>query len=60
MGETIEADPGVGVGQSEALEGGEDVGAGRDRGAAFGEESGELFVVADGVAGLGFDQSEDQ
>ena len=60
VGEAVEADAVVGVGEAEALEGGEDVAAGGFGGAAFGEQAGELFVVAEGVAGLGFDQAEDQ
>jgi hypothetical protein len=60
VGETVQADPCWGVGEAEALEGGEDVRAGRDRGAAFGEQSGELFVFAERPAGLRLDQAEDQ
>ena len=60
VGESVELDAGVRVGQAEALEGGEDVAAGRFRGAAFGEQPGELLVVAERGAGLGFDQSEDE
>ena len=39
-----------GVGEAEALEGGEDVAAGGLGGAAFGQQAGELFVVAERVA----------
>jgi hypothetical protein len=35
-----------GVGEAEALEGGEDVAAGGLGGAAFGQQAGELLVVA--------------
>ena len=59
-GEAVEADAGLGVGEAEALEGGEDVAAGRFGGAAFGEQSGDLVCVAEGLAGLGLDQAEDE
>jgi hypothetical protein len=38
VGEWVELDAGVGVGEAEALERGEDVPAGGFRGAAFGEQ----------------------
>ena len=60
VGERVELDACVGVGQAEALEGGEDVAAGGSGGAAFGQQSGELLVGAERGAGLGFDQPEDQ
>ena len=60
VGERVELDAGVGVGQAEALERGEDVAAGWPRGAAFGQQPGELLVGAERGAGLGFDQPEDQ
>ena len=60
VGEAVEADAGVGVGEAESLEGGEDVAAGGLGGAAFGQQAGELLVVAERVAGLGLDQAEDQ
>ena len=40
VGERVELDAGVGVGEAESLEGGEDVAAGGSGGAAFGEQSG--------------------
>ena len=43
VGETVQTDPVRRVGQSKSLEGCEDVGAGRDRCAAFGQESVELL-----------------
>ena len=60
VGEAVEFDAVLGVGEAEALEGGEDVAAGRFGGAAFGQQAGELLVVAERGAGLGFDQPEDQ
>ena len=60
VGELVELDAGVGVGQPEALEGGEDVAAGRSGRAAFGEQPGELLVAAKRGAGLGFDEPEDE
>ena len=60
VGEGVELDAGVGVGEAEALEGGEDVAAGGFGGAAFGEQAGELLVGAERGAGLGFDQPEDE
>ena len=60
VGERVELDAGVGVGEAEALERGEDVAAGGSGGAAFGEQSGELLVLAERGAGLGFDQAEDE
>src|SRR5215216_7461557 len=60
VGEAVEADAGGGVGEGEALEGAEDVAAGGFGGAAFGQQPGELLVVAEGVAELGLDQAEDQ
>ena len=59
VGEAVEADAVVGVGEAEALEGGEDVAAGGDGGAAFGEQAGEWVAVEAG-AGLGFDEAEDE
>ena len=56
----VELDAVVGVGEAEALEGGEDVAAGGSGGAAFGQQAGELLVVAERGAGLGFDEAEDQ
>src|SRR4051794_11586987 len=50
-GESVEADAGVGVGEAEALEGGEEVAAGGGGGAAFGEQAGELVAV-ESCAGL--------
>ena len=58
--EAVEADAVGGVGEAEALEGGEDVAAGGLGGAAFGQQAGELLVVCERVAGLGLDQAEDQ
>ena len=60
VGERVELDAGVGVGQAESLERGEDVAAGRFRGAAFGQQSGELLVGAERGTGSGFDQPEDE
>ena len=60
VGERVELDAGVGVGEAEALERGEDVAAGRSGGAAFGQQSGELLFGAERGAGLGFDQPEDE
>ena len=60
VGESVELDSCVGVGEAEALECGEDVPAGGSGGAAFGEQAGELLVLAERGTGLGFDQSEDQ
>ena len=60
VGELVEFDAVVGVGQAEALEGGEDVAAGRVGGAAFGQQPGELLVGAERGAGLGFDEAEDR
>jgi hypothetical protein len=45
VGEAVEADAGGGVGEAEALEGGEDVAAGGRGGAAFGQQAGELLVA---------------
>ena len=59
VGETVELDAGVRVGEAESLERGEDVAAGRLRGAAFGEQPGELLVGAERGTGSGFDQPED-
>jgi hypothetical protein len=58
-GEPVERDPVGGVGDAEALEGGEDVAAGGRPGAAFGQEPGEL-LVAEAFAQFGFDQAEDE
>jgi hypothetical protein len=60
VGERVELDACVGVGQAEALERGEDVAAGWFGGAAFGEQSGELLVLAERGTGLRFDQPEDE
>ena len=60
VGERVELDAVVGVGQAEALERGEDVAAGGFGGAAFGQQPGELLVGAERGTGLGFDQPEDQ
>ena len=56
----VEFDTDMGVGQAEALERGEDIAAGGFRGAAFGQQSGELLLGAERGAGLRFDQSEDE
>ncbi len=40
MGESVELDAGVGVGEAESLEGGEDVASGGFGGAALGEQAG--------------------
>ena len=60
VGERVELDAGVRVGEPESLERGEDVAAGRSGGAAFGEQPGELLLGAERGAGPGFDQPEDQ
>ena len=60
VGERVELDAGVGVGQTETLERGEDVPAGWAGGAAFGQQSGKLLVGAERGTSLGFDQPEDQ
>ncbi len=60
VGERVELDAVVGVGETESLERGEDVAAGRFRGAAFGQQAGELLFGAERGAGLRFDQPEDQ
>ena len=60
VGERVELDAGVGVGQAEALERGEDVPAGRSSGAAFGQQPGDLLLGAERGAGAGFDQPEDE
>jgi hypothetical protein len=60
VGERVELDAGVGVGQADALERGEDVPPGRSGGAAFGQQSGELLVGAERGTGLRFDQPEDE
>jgi hypothetical protein len=60
VGERVELDAGVGVGETVAVERGEDVAAGRFRGAAFGQQPGELLGLAERGAGPGFDQSKDE
>ena len=60
VGELVERDAVLGVGQAQALEGGEDVAACGSGGAAFGEQAGELLVLAERGAGLGFDEPEDE
>ena len=45
VGEGVELDAGVGVGEAEALERGEDVAAGRFRGSSFGQEPWEFVAV---------------
>jgi hypothetical protein len=57
VGEAVECDAVVGVGEAESLEGGEDVAAGGCGGAAFGQQARELFVVAERVACLTLDES---
>ena len=60
VGETVKLDACVRVGEPESLERSEDVPARRLRGAAFGQQPGELLLRAERVTGLGFDQSEDE
>ena len=60
VGEAVEFDAGVGVGEPESLEDAEDVASGGFGGAVFGEQAGQQFGVGEGFAGFGFDQSEDQ
>ena len=63
-GERVEFDPVVGVGEIEALEGGEDVRAGGLGEPAFGQQRQQRVLVAgvvrERLAQAGFDQSEDQ
>jgi hypothetical protein len=60
VGEPVEFDAGVGVGEAESLEGSEYVASGGFGGAVLGQQPGQQLGVAERVAGLGFDQSEDQ
>ena len=55
------SDAGGGVGEAEALEGGEDVASGGLRGAALGQQAGDAARSSpSALRSLGFDQSEDQ
>src|SRR5215212_1255661 len=58
VGETVEDGAACGVGEAEALEGGEDVAAGGLGGAAFGQQVKRLAVEC--LAQLRLDQAEDQ
>jgi hypothetical protein len=60
VGELVELDAVAGVGDAQALEGGEDVAAGWFGRAAFGEQPGKLLVGSERGSGLCFDQAEDQ
>ena len=60
VGEGVELYAVVGVGDAEALEGGEDVAGGGFGGAAFGEQPGELLLVTERGSGSRFDEAEDQ
>ena len=60
VGEPVEFDPGVGVGEAQSLEDAEYVASGGFRGAVLGQKAGEQFGLAERFACLGFDQSEDQ
>ena len=60
VGEAVELDAGVGVGEAESLEDAEHVASGWFGGAVLGQQAGEQLVGAERFTEFGFDQSEDQ
>src|SRR5229473_1580060 len=58
--ERVQDDAAWGVGEVQAVEGGQDGAGGGDGGAAFGQDAGQGRVFAEAGAQFGFDQPEDQ
>ena len=60
LGEPVQDDPAGGVGQVQAVEGGQHGAGGGLGGAAFGQDAGQWGVRAEGGAQVGFDEPEDE